>query len=166
MRHWAWPRPRQCVAGGARARPPVCRQPAAAQPCCCHQPHSQQSAVQCRQWKGNPKIFGICYKFSFSAYNCTNYNARIRNFICNMRHDPITLAPVGCVWGTVSPGSSRGQGTELLSSTQPRYFWLDSNNVNLARLLSQPSPAQPSPASQQPTQMLQEVIFNFDLLIR
>ena len=32
MRHWAWPRPRQCVAGGARARPPVCRQPAAAQP--------------------------------------------------------------------------------------------------------------------------------------
>ena len=27
-------------------------------------------------------------------------------------------------------------------STQPRYFWLDSNNVNLARLLSQPSPAQ------------------------
>ena len=35
-------------------------------------------------------------------------------------------------------------------STQPRYFWLDSNNVNLARLLSQPS--QPSPAQHHTSQ--------------
>ena len=86
-----------------------------------------------------------------------------------MRHAPIRLV-AGGVRGTVSPAMApaRGQGTELLCLHSAKIFLAGLQQCQFGQTSESAQPAQPSPASHQPTQMLQEqeVIFNFDLLIR
>ena len=83
-----------------------------------------------------------------------------------MRHAPIRLV-AGGVRGTVSPAMApaRGQGTELLCLHSAKIFLAGLQQCQFGQTSES---AQHSPASHQPTQMLQEqeVIFNFDLLIR